>query len=53
MKAYDINKAATILHFTYIGNSLIKLNTSNSARGWSGWPYTSIASHQEGYWTQG
>eukprot|EP00775_Hariotina_reticulata_P007671 gene7671-7873_t len=49
MKAYDVNIALQLLHIVYINSGHFKINTTNSALGWSGWPYTSARYSQESF----
>jgi hypothetical protein len=46
MQAFDVTRGATFLGQSWLTNAYIRINTTNSASGWSGWPFSST----ERYW---
>eukprot|EP00775_Hariotina_reticulata_P013903 gene13903-14021_t len=49
LKAYDVNRGLFSTGQGFFRNSYIKINTSNSAYGWSGWPYTSLDDYRNSF----
>lgn len=39
LKAFDVSRGAAFLGTSFLTGALFQVNTQNSARGWSGWPF--------------